>query len=268
MNFYDRFRVKPGAKVDLARFDPDSSAGANKASALKRAETSRRRLAELQEMLYAEGRRSVLIVLQAMDAGGKDGTIRHVMSGVNPQGCRVTTFKAPTAEELAHDFLWRIHKAVPRRGEIGIFNRSHYEDVLIVRVHELVSKEVWSRRYEEINNFEAALAAAGTHILKFFLHISPDEQARRITKRLHDPHKQWKFNPEDIKERAHWKEYMKAYGDALGRCSTAAAPWFIIPANKKWYRNLVISSIVAQSLEGLKMKYPQPTFDPSNIVVK
>ena len=170
-----------------------------------------------------------------MDAGGKDGTIRHVMSSVNPQSCRVTSFKAPTPEELAHDFLWRIHKAVPRRGEIGIFNRSHYEDVLIVRVHDLVPKEVWSKRYGIINEFEASLAAGGVHVLKFFLHISREEQLQRFRDRLTDPAKNWKITPEDFKERPYWKKYMKAYADALGRCSTPHAPWFVIPANRKWF---------------------------------
>jgi PPK2 family polyphosphate:nucleotide phosphotransferase len=269
MGFRERFLVKPGSAVDLAGHDPDFCAGlGGKDEAQKHLDKYHRRLAGLQELLYAESKRSLLIVLQAMDAGGKDGTIRHVMSSVNPQGCRVTSFKAPTPEEQAHDFLWRIHKAVPQRGEIGIFNRSHYEDVLVVRVHDLVPKDVWSKRYDQINAFEAALAAGGMHILKFFLHVSSEEQLQRLRERLQDPHKQWKFNPEDLKERAHWREYMKAYAAALSRCSTPEAPWFVIPANKKWFRNLAVSRIIVETLQGLDMKYPKPSFDPSKMDVR
>jgi PPK2 family polyphosphate:nucleotide phosphotransferase len=269
MKLLERFLVKPDAKVRLSDHDPDYCEGFGpKEDAPKHLDKFHRRLADLQELLYAEGKRSLLIVLQAMDAGGKDGTIRHVMSSINPQGCRVTSFKAPTGEELAHDFLWRIHKAAPRRGEIGIFNRSHYEDVLIVRVHDLVHKEVWSRRFDQINAFEAALTAGGAHILKFFLHISRDEQLKRFKERLDNPAKHWKVNPEDFKERSYWEQYMDAYADAIGRCSTRHAPWFVIPANKKWFRNLAISKIIVETLEGLDMKYPKPSFDVSKIVVK
>jgi PPK2 family polyphosphate:nucleotide phosphotransferase len=269
MGFRERFLVKPGSAVDLADHDPDFCAGlGGKDEAQKHLDKYRRRLADLQEVLYAESKRSLLIVLQAMDAGGKDGTIGHVMGSVNPQGFRVTSFKAPTPEELSHDFLWRIHKAVPRRGEIGIFNRSHYEEVLVVRVHDLVPKEVWSKRYDVINDFEAALAEGGVHVVKFFLHISKDEQRERLRDRLGDPRKQWKFNPDDLKERAHWKKYMQAYADAITRCSTPRAPWFVIPANKKWFRNLAVSRILVETLEGLDMKYPKPAFDPSTIKVE
>jgi PPK2 family polyphosphate:nucleotide phosphotransferase len=240
----------------------------DKPHAQRQLEKLHARLADAQELLYAENKRALLIVLQAMDAGGKDGTIRHVMNSINPQGCRVTSFKVPTAEELAHDFLWRIHKAVPRRGEIGIFNRSHYEDVLVVRVHDLVPKEVWSRRYDQINDFEAALAAGGVRILKFFLHISRDEQLQRFRERLSDRRKHWKISPDDFKERPYWKKYMRAYSDALGRCSTRHAPWFIIPANRKWFRNLAVSRIIVQTLEGLGMEYPEPAFDVSKIKVE
>jgi PPK2 family polyphosphate:nucleotide phosphotransferase len=268
MRFCDRFLVKPGAACDLADHDPDFCAGlGGKEEAQKHLDKYHRQLADLQERLYAENKRSLLVVLQAMDAGGKDGTIRHVMSSVNPQSCRVTSFKAPTGEELAHDFLWRIHKAVPRRGEIGIFNRSHYEDVLVVRVHDLVPEAVWSKRFGLINDFEAALAAAGVHILKFFLHISRDEQLDRLRERLKDPAKQWKISPEDFKERPYWKKYMKAYADAIGRCGTPQAPWFVIPANKKWFRNLAVSRIIVETLDGLGMKYPKPSFDLSTIKV-
>ena len=269
MRFCERFLVAPGAKVDLSDHDPDFCAGlGDKEHAPQRLDRFHKHLADLQELLYAENRRALLIVLQAMDAGGKDGTIRHVMGSVNPQGCRVTSFKVPTPEELAHDFLWRIHKAVPRHGQIGIFNRSHYEDVLVVRVHDLCPKEVWSRRYDQINDFEAALAAGGVHVLKFFLHISREEQLKRLKERLADPRKHWKISPEDFHERPYWKKYMKAYADALSRCSTRHAPWFVIPANKKWFRNLAVSRILVETLDGLDMKYPKPSFDLSTITVK
>ena len=217
-----------------------------------------RSIAELQQRLYAEGKRALLIILQGMDTSGKDGTVRHVLSGVNPQGCRVTSFKAPTAEELAHDFLWRIHRAVPAKGEIGVFNRSQYEEVLIVRVHELAPADVWSTRYEQINGFEQTLTAAGVTILKFFLHISKAEQRDRLQARLEDKTKNWKFNPGDLAERKLWPDYQHAYEDALCRCSTKAAPWFIIPANKKWFRNLAVSSIIRETLEEMHPRFPKP----------
>lgn len=269
VQFYKRFMLDRAAKVDLSAYDPDDCFGlGDKADAQDRLDKYHARLAELQELLYAENKRSLLIVLQAMDAGGKDGTIRHVMSSVNPQGCRVASFKAPTAEESAHDFLWRVHKVTPRRGEIGIFNRSHYEDVLIVRVHKLAPKDVWSKRYDQINEFEATLAASGVHILKFFLHISRQEQLKRFKERLDDPKKHWKISPTDFQERAYWDQYMKAYADAIGRCSTRHAPWFIIPSNEKWFRSLAISKIIVETLESLDMKYPEPAFDVSKIKVK
>jgi PPK2 family polyphosphate:nucleotide phosphotransferase len=269
MPFTDRFLVKPGAKVDLSDHDPDYGQGMGpKDKAQANLEGYRVRLADLQERLYAEGKRALLIVLQAMDAGGKDGTIRHVMGAINPQSCRVTSFKAPTPEELAHDFLWRIHRAVPRKGEIGIFNRSHYEDVLIVRVHNLVPKEVWSQRYGQINEFEASLADNGVHIVKFFLHISKDEQLDRLRARMEDPRKQYKVRPEDFQERQNWDKYTKAYEEALARCSTKSAPWYVVPANRKWYRNLVISRVIVETLEACKMKYPKPAMDLSKIVVE
>jgi PPK2 family polyphosphate:nucleotide phosphotransferase len=269
MAFNDPFLVKPGEKVDLSEYDPDYCTGfGSKVESQKHLEKYHRKLADLQTLLYAEGKQSLLIVLQGMDAAGKDGTIRHVMSSVNPQSCRVTSFKVPSTEEASHDFLWRIHKAVPKRGEIGIFNRSHYEDVLIVRVHELVPREVWSKRYDQINDFEAMLAANGTHILKFFLRISRQEQLERFKQRIKDPARNWKISPDDFKERPFWKQYTAAYADALSRCSTKQAPWFVIPANHKWYRNLAISRIIVETLEGLKMKYPKASFDTSKIVLK
>ncbi len=225
-------------------------------------------MATTQELLYAEKKHSLLIVLQAIDAGGKDGTIRHVMSGVNPQSCQVTSFKEPTAEELGHDFLWRVHKATPIKGNITIFNRSHYEDVLIARVHRLVTKAVWSQRYGQINDFESLLASSCVKILKFFLHISKDEQKKRFEERLSDPQKRWKSSPSDFSERALWDEYTEAFEAAFSHCSTDYAPWYVIPANKKWFRNLLISKIIIEALESLKMKYPEPKFDPAQVVIK
>ena len=269
MRYCEQFRAEPGKKVDLSDHDPgyrrDFDGRKDAKSALKK---NVERLRELQYLLYAEDRRALLIVLQAMDAGGKDGTIRRVMGPINPQGCRVTSFKAPSDEELAHDYLWRVHKAVPRRGMIGVFNRSHYEDVLVVRVRELVAKSVWSKRYEHINAFEKLLADNDVHILTFFLHISRAEQLERFKKRLEDPRKQWKANPQDFEERKLWDDYMRAYEDALTKCSTEHAPWFIIPSDCKWYRNLVVSQIIVETLEGLDMKLPEAEFDVSDIVVE
>ena len=213
---------------------------------------------ELQSLLYAQHKHKVLIVLQAMDSGGKDGTIRSIFKGVNPQGVRVASFKVPTPEEIEHDYLWRIHKQTPRNGEIVIFNRSHYEDVLVVRVHELVPEEKWQKRYKQIYNFEKLLVEEGTTILKFFLHISKDEQKERFLERITLPKKQWKFNPNDIEERKLWTKYMHAYQDALSKTSSSNTPWFVIPANKNWYRDLVITKITVNALEKLKMEYPNP----------
>ena len=207
-------------------------------------------------------------MLQAMDTGGKDGAIRHVFDGVNPQGVRVASFKVPTPEERAHDYLWRVHKQTPGSGEMVIFNRSHYEDVLVVRVHELVPKAVWSRRYEQINNFERMLAEEGTTILKFYLHISPDEQKERLQARLDEPHKNWKFSTGDLAERKRWDEYMQAYEDMLSKTSTKWAPWYIIPANRKWLRNLLMSQIIVDTLEGLDMKYPEPEEGLDKVVIE
>jgi PPK2 family polyphosphate:nucleotide phosphotransferase len=222
----------------------------------KALEKQRRRIQDLQERLYAENERGLLIVLQAMDTGGKDGTIKHVFSGVNPQGCRVSSFKAPSAEEANHDFLWRYHKSAPAKGRIGIFNRSHYEDVLVVRVKNLVPEDIWSRRYDQINAFERNLSLGGIAVLKFFLHISKDEQKRRLQSRLDDPDKRWKFSSNDIKERAYWDAYQQAFEDALSNCSTEHAPWYVVPANKKWYRNLVVARTIADTLEAIDPQYP------------
>jgi PPK2 family polyphosphate:nucleotide phosphotransferase len=263
-----KLMVKPGKKLKLADHDPDDSHGFTKEMADRQLVKHRARLDQLQDLLYAGKQHALLIVLQALDAGGKDGTIRHVMSGVNPQSCDVTSFKAPTAEELGHDFLWRVHKAVPIKGTIGIFNRSHYEDVLIARVHKLVPKSVWSKRYSHINDFERMLADSGVKIVKFFLHISKDEQKRRFEQRLSDPNKNWKSTPADFEERKLWDQYTAAFEAALSKCSADWAPWYVIPADKKWFRNLAVSQIIVEALESLDMKYPKIEFDPASIVIK
>ncbi len=258
MSGVDQYVVKPGQKVHLAAWDPnDTGDFADKSETRKALKQARKELVELQERLYAEDKHKVLIVLQAMDTGGKDGVIKSVMRGVNPQGCQVASFKVPTPEELAHDFLWRVHSRVPGRRFITIFNRSHYEDVLVVRVHNLVPEDVWRQRYEQINNFEKLLADTGTLILKFYLHISKDEQKRRLEARRDTPEKRWKFAVGDLKERAYWNDYMQAYEEALSRCSTPWAPWYVVPANKKWYRDLVVARILVEKLKALDMRYPE-----------
>jgi len=253
-----RYRVAPGERVDLGRHDPSDTGGfrSGKARAAPALLKLTRRLEALQEMLWAEHKHRVLVVLQGMDTAGKDGTIRHVFEGVNPAGVRVAAFKTPTPDELAHDFLWRVHPKVPGDGELAIFNRSHYEDVLVVRVRELVPKSVWEPRYELINDFEKLLADTGTTILKFFLHIDADEQRERLQARLDDPTKRWKFRRGDLEERKLWDRYIAAYEDALSRTSTTRAPWYVVPANKKWYRNLVVATVLVEALEGLGMSYP------------
>jgi len=267
-NLWKRFVVPPKTKLRLNRRPTDDTAGyKSKPDGLKTLRKNIARLHELQYVLYAENKRGLLVVLQAMDAGGKDGAIRHVMSGLNPQGCRVTSFKAPSEEELDHDFLWRIHKAAPRKGEVAIFNRSHYEDVLVVRVRSLVPKSVWSRRYAQINAFERILTANDIVIVKFFLHISKEEQRQRLQARLDNPRKNWKFQVGDLDERKLWDDYMAAYEAAISRCSTRRAPWFVIPADKKWFRNLAISEILVHILEGMRLELPKATSDLSDIRV-
>ncbi len=270
MNRFQKYRVEPGSRVDLSEWDPnDKSAFPDgKDEGRERLLALNQELEELQELLYGEHEHKVLIVLQAMDTAGKDGTIRHVFEGVNPQGVRVAGFKKPTPEELDHDYLWRVHKHTPGKGEIVIFNRSHYEDVLVVRVHNLVPKKVWSRRYDHINGFERLLADEGTTILKFFLHIDLDEQKERLQARLDEPHKHWKFDPGDLKERKLWPEYVKAYEDAISKTSTEYAPWYIVPSNRKWYRNLAIGTVIVETLKGLDMRYPEPSFDPAGIRIE
>jgi PPK2 family polyphosphate:nucleotide phosphotransferase len=265
-----KYLVKPGSKVDLSEWDPNDTGDfkGDKKSGLVEVARLNSKMDALQEILYAGHKHKLLIVLQGMDTAGKDGTIRHVFEGVDPLGVRVASFKVPSTEELDHDYLWRIHKVVPGAGEIVIFNRSHYEDVLVVRVHKLVAPGVWKKRYDQINAFERHLAQNGTTILKFFLNIDFDEQKKRLQARLEDPTKQWKFNPQDLKERKLWPVYMKAYEDALTKTSTVYAPWHIVPANRKWYRDLVISSILVETLENLKLQYPQPAESLEGLVVE
>ena len=262
MNCSKKFKVDPNSKVRLDEIDAGYKGGYEDRDYAE-ADLAKysRRLHDLQYLMYAENKRSLLIILQGMDCAGKDGTINHVLNAMNPQGCRVFAFKAPSIEELAHDFLWRISQATPRKGYVSVFNRSHYEDVLVVRVHNLVPKKVWSKRYAQINAFERHLADNGTEILKFYLHIDKDEQLARFKQRLTDPKRHWKISESDFAERQHWKEYQKAYEDALGKCSTDYAPWYIIPSNHKWFRNLAVSQIIVESLGSLDMKLPPPTVD-------
>jgi PPK2 family polyphosphate:nucleotide phosphotransferase len=262
VKYIRRFRVAPGSKVSLKDIDPEfRDRHANHKEAVEEIEQHQAKLRALQELLHADGRCSLLICLQGMDTAGKDGTISHVLGAMNPQGCHVAAFRQPTAEEMAHDFLWRIHRSAPAKGSVAIFNRSHYEDVLVVRVHKLVPKEVWSRRYDQINAFEKGLVENSAHILKFYLHISKQEQLSRFKKRLDDPAKQWKISAADYKEREFWDDYMAAYEDVLSRCSTRHAPWFVIPSDHKWFRNLAISRIVVEHLESLDLKFPKPSVD-------
>jgi len=257
--------LEPGARPSLKDIDTADTGGIDEAAGRARLEALREDLAKLQSLLYAENRHAVLVILQGMDASGKDGTIRNVMKGLNPLGVSVVPFKAPHEEEREHDYLWRVHKRCPTKGEIAIFNRSHYEDVLAVRVKELVPKSVWKKRYRHINEFERMLTDSGTLILKFFLHISKDQQKERFQERLDDPRKYWKFAQDDIDARHLWKDYREAYEDAIEECGTEHAPWTIVPADKKWYRNLVVAERVVEAMKGLGMAYPKATFDRSQI---
>jgi PPK2 family polyphosphate:nucleotide phosphotransferase len=265
-----RYRVEPGGKVDLSEIDPRSTAAfeGDKRDAQKELRALNKKLEVLQEGLWAEGEHKVLVVLQGMDTSGKDGTIRHVFEGVNPLGVRVAAFKAPTEEELAHDFLWRVHSKVPGKGELVIFNRSHYEDVLVARVRHFVPPEVWKRRYDQINDFERLLTGTGTVILKFFLYISKDEQRERLQARLDDPLKHWKFRKGDLEDRALWDEYIEAYEEALARTSQDYAPWYVVPSDRKWYRNLVIARILVEALEKLDIQVPKAPEDLQDVVVE
>jgi PPK2 family polyphosphate:nucleotide phosphotransferase len=258
----------PFSKVHLKDYDPNDTGGYDQDKAREEREDLELRLRDLQEKLYAQAKYAMLIVLQAMDAGGKDGTIKKVFDAVNPQGVSVTSFKGPTSEDLAHDFLWRIHLRTPPKGYIGIFNRSHYEDVLVVRVNKLIPRDIWHKRYDQINDFERLLSENNTIILKFFLNISRDEQKARLEDRLNEPNKRWKFQKLDLEARAHWDDYMKAYEDVFEKTNAPHAPWHIVPANHKWYRNLVVARAIVEKLEELKLSYPEPAEDLSGITIQ
>jgi PPK2 family polyphosphate:nucleotide phosphotransferase len=261
-------RIEPGRSVRLNRLDPGATHGHDRATAELATQHQLTRLRDLQDRLWAEASRAVLVVLQGIDAAGKDGTINKVMEAFNPQGCPVTSFKVPSTEELAHDYLWRVHQHVPKKGEIGIFNRSHYEDVLVVRVHGLVPKRVWSKRYSQINDFERMLTESGTTVVKFFLSIDRDEQRRRFQARYDDPTKRWKFSMGDLEERKLWDDYQQAFDEALTKTSTAWAPWYVVPANHKWFRDLAVSSILAGTLADLKPAYPPEPDLPEGLIIE
>ena len=266
-DFRKLLRVVPGMRVDLSKIDPGDDHGWDKDDGGRATEELMGRMADAQDRLWAEAKHAVLVVLQGIDAAGKDGTIRKVMTAFNPQGCVVSAFKVPTPEELAHDFLWRVHRQVPAKGEIGIFNRSHYEDVLVVRVHELVPESVWRRRYAEIREFEQLLAETGTTIVKLFLYISRDEQRERFQERYDNPRKRWKFSMGDLDERKRWDDYIAAYEDALAETSTTKSPWYVIPANRNWFRNLSVATILADTLDDLKPAYPPEPDLPADLVI-
>ena len=266
MSYRKLFEVRPESRIALSGIDSDfTGKHPDKARAAIEMKRDDRRLGDLQYLLYAEHQRSLLIVLQGMDASGKDGTIRHVFGALDPQGARVHAFKEPSREEADHDFLWRAHTYAPAKGELAIFNRSHYEDVLIVRVHDLVPESVWSKRFELINEFERNLALSGTTILKFYLHITAEDQRKRFEKRLNDPKRQWRIDEADYKERAYFKQYIRAYDDVLNKTSTAHAPWFVIPSRRKWFRNLAVSKIVVETLKSFDMTFPPPAVNIEEI---
>jgi PPK2 family polyphosphate:nucleotide phosphotransferase len=269
MSYADLLRVAPGTRPDLGAIDPQGTPGfdGDKTAGRARLKELRDELADFQERLWAEKREALLVVLQALDGGGKDGLIRKVITAFNPQGTRVVGFGVPTEEELRHDYLWRVHAVAPGKGRIGVFNRSHYEDVLVVRVNELVPEAVWSSRFDQINAFEEHLSANATRIVKFFLHISREEQRRRFLKRLEDPAKRWKWDAADLETRQRWDDYIAAYADALARCSTEAAPWFVIPADRKWYRDLAVAEILAQTARQMDPRWPEPAEDVSAIEI-
>jgi PPK2 family polyphosphate:nucleotide phosphotransferase len=269
MDYREKFLVEPGRKVRLEKIDP-SYTGKHDSheTAAPVIQKHLARLSKLQYLLYADADQSLLVVLQALDAAGKDGVVRHVFTAMNPQGTSVFGFKQPSKEEAAHDFLWRAHQRTPAQGEVVVFNRSHYEDVLVVRVHSIVPKKVWSKRYEQINAFERTLADEGTTIVKFFLYIDRDEQRARFQSRLDDPSKRWKFRLGDLDERKRWDDYIAAYEEALSKCSTDQAPWYVIPSNRKWFRNLAVAEILADTLDDLKPRYPEPDEDLAGVVVE
>jgi PPK2 family polyphosphate:nucleotide phosphotransferase len=261
-------RVRPGTRVNLAKVDPAATHGYTKETSAEELTRGLDRLRSLQERIWAQHKHKVLVILQGIDASGKGGTIEHVVGAMNPAGATVTSFKVPSAIELDHDYLWRIHARTPGKGEIAVFDRSQYEDVLIVRVHDIVPKAVWSRRYDQINAFEQLLAEEGTTIVKFFLFIDKDEQRERFQARLDEPDKRWKFRLGDLEERKRWDDYIEAFDEALSRCSTDHAPWYVIPANKKWFRNLAVAGILADTLDDLKPRYPEPTEDLTGVIVE
>lgn len=267
----ERYWVKPGSKVDLEKIRPDEKVlyeGAGKTDFLPQFHQLQQELQEMQKMLYAQGKHRILVVMQAMDTGGKDGCIKHVFSHIDPQGIHVRSFKKPTAEELAYDFLWRVHSKVPPNGQMVIFNRSHYEDIIAVRVKKLFPDAVWKRRQKHVVDFERMLAEEGTTIVKIFLHISREEQKERLEARLADPHKHWKFNPDDLADRRLWGDFMKAYEDVIEATSTDHAPWYIVPADRKWYRNLCVARIMVDTLQSLDMKLPKVDWDPGDVVIE
>lgn len=266
----DKFRIKPGKKISLKDFKPDdkSARGENKEQDLARLQEMATEINRLQDILHAEGKRKLLLVIQGMDASGKDGTVKHVFSECDPLGIRLASFKAPSSEELAHDYLWRVHQQVPRAGELVIFNRSHYEDVLIVKVHQWIDDKESKQRYQQIRDFEKLLVETGTTIIKCFLHISPEEQKVRFEERLNDPTKVWKFNPNDLKERAMWDDYMRAYEKAMEETSTEEAPWYVIPADSKTNRNLLISHILLQTLQSMDLQYPLKPAEYDSIIIE
>ncbi len=264
-NELSKFLIKPGIKVNLKKFSTDYTGSLQKEQSKIELDELHLKMSKLQYKLHAEKKQGLLIVLQAMDAGGKDGTIRDVMHGFNPQGCKVTGFRAPHEMEIDHDYLWRIHRKIPARGEIGIFNRSHYGDVLVVRIHNLVPKNQWEKRYSHINEFEKMLSDEGIKILKFYLHISKKEQQKRLEQRIANPTKHWKIDEADFEERKFWNRYMNSYQDVLEKCSTSWAPWYIIPADKKWYRNLIVAKIITQTMEDMNLKFPKSKLDKEKI---
>lgn len=263
MNFSEIFKAKP--KINFNTVDSDNTLDYNKESAKLMRRENAKKIGELQYKMFAENKQSLLIILQALDAGGKDGTIKNVMNAMNPQSCRVQSFKTPTARELAHDFLWRVHLATPKTGEVVVFNRSHYEDVLIGRTHNLVPKEIWMQRYEHINGFERLLGMSHTRVIKFFLHISKEEQLKRFMVRLEDPAKNWKISMDDYSERQLWNDYQEAFENVFAKCSPPEAPWYIVPANHKWFRNTVVSQIILETMESMNFRMPEPTVDLKQI---
>jgi len=261
----DKFRIRPGTAVELATIPPRDDGGLDKDEGKALFRELSERLVRLQEQMYAEGKHALLVVFQAMDAAGKDSTIRHVLGPLNPAGVRVKSFKAPSSLELRHDYLWRVHQNAPERGYIRVFNRSHYEEVLIVRVKNLVERKRWAKRYEHINAFEKMLADEGTTIVKFYLHISKAYQKERLQRRLDHPDKHWKFNPEDLEERARWDDYRDAFDDVLTKCTANHAPWYVVPSERRWFRNLLVTQVLVDLMESWNMKFPEPTFDPGQV---